>query len=147
MAKLLIALASGFIFGLGLIVSAMVSPSKVLAFLDVASPAWDPSLALVLLSAVTVSALGFAFGRNRKAPLFGPTFHGPSTRSLDKRLLSGAVLFGIGWGLVGYCPGPALVALTLGAPAALVFVIAMLVGMSLYGLLQRHQVARVEANP
>ena len=147
MKKLLVALASGFIFGLGLIVSAMVSPGKVLAFLDVTAPAWDPSLALVLVSAVIVSALGFAIGRRREAPLFAATFNGPSNRSLDGKLLSGAALFGIGWGLVGYCPGPALVALSLGAPAALVFVIAMLVGMCLFALLQRHQAAAVGAKP
>jgi uncharacterized membrane protein YedE/YeeE len=141
--KLLAALASGFIFGLGLIVSAMVSPSKVLAFLDVTSPSWDPSLVLVLVSAVIVAALGFALGRRRTAPLFAATFNGPSNRALDGKLLVGAALFGIGWGLVGYCPGPALVALSLGAPAALVFVMAMLVGMGSFALLERYRAARV----
>jgi uncharacterized membrane protein YedE/YeeE len=146
MRKLLIALASGLIFGFGLIVSAMIAPSKVLAFLDVAAPSWDPSLALVLASAVMVSALGFALGRGANAPLFAPAFNGPSSRSLDK-LLSGAALFGVGWGLVGYCPGPALVALSLGAPAALVFVVAMLAGMGVFALQERYRAARPGANP
>ncbi|MDK2767983.1 MAG: YeeE/YedE family protein [Sphingomonas sp.] len=141
MKKLLVALASGLIFGLGLIVSAMVSPGKVLAFLDVTAPSWDPSLAVVLVSAVVVSAIGFEVGRRRKAPLFASAFNGPSNRALDGKLLVGAALFGIGWGLVGYCPGPALVALGLGAPPALVFIIAMLVGMGSFALLQRYQAA------
>jgi len=145
MRKLLIALASGVIFGFGLIVSAMISPGKVLAFLDVAAPSWDPSLALVLASAVIVSALGFALGRRREAPLFAATFNGPSSRSLDKKLLSGAALFGVGWGLVGYCPGPALVALSLGAPAALVFIVAMLVGMGLFAIQEHYRAARAGA--
>lgn len=143
MKKLLVALASGLIFGLGLIVSAMVSPSKVLAFLDVTAPAWDPSLALVLVSAVIVSTLGFALGRRREAPLFAAGFNGPSNRALDGKLLVGAALFGIGWGLVGYCPGPALVALSLRAPAALVFVMAMLVGMGSFAVLEHYRAARV----
>lgn len=143
MTKLLAALASGFTFGLGLIVSAMVSPGKVLAFLDVTSPSWDPSLVLVLVSAVIVSALGFALGRRRNAPLFAIAFNGPANRTLDGKLLAGAALFGIGWGLVGYCPGPALVAVSLGAPAAVVFVMAMLVGMGSFALLERYRAARV----
>lgn len=143
MKKLLVALASGFIFGLGLIVSAMVSPGKVLAFLDITAPSWDPSLVLVLVSAVIVSALGFALGRRRGAPLFAAAFNGPSNRALDGKLLVGTALFGIGWGLVGYCPGPALVALSLGAPAALVFVMAMLVGMGSFAFLERYRAARV----
>jgi uncharacterized membrane protein YedE/YeeE len=101
---------------------------------------------LVLASAVMVSALGFALGRRRDAPLFAPAFNGPSSRSLDK-LLSGAALFGVGWGLVGYCPGPALVALSLGAPAALVFVVAMLAGMGVFALQERYRAARPGANP
>ena len=129
------ALISGLTFGLGLIVSGMVSPGKVLAFLDVAGGAWDPSLALVLLSAVGVSALGVAIAGRRGAPLLAEAFSGPVRQTLDRKLLLGASLFGVGWGLVGYCPGPALAALALGAPAALAFVAAMLAGMGLYALL------------
>ena len=137
MLRLLVAVASGLIFGLGLIVSDMVNPSKVLAFLDITGAAWDPSLALVLASAVSVSALGAVLGRQRKSPLLAPAFFGPVTQALDARLLLGAAMFGVGWGLVGYCPGPALAASTLGAPTALAFVVAMLAGMSLFGFLNR----------
>ena len=136
MRKLLIALASGLIFGFGLIVSAMIAPSKVLAFLDVAAPSWDPSLALVLASAVMVSALGFALGRRRDAPLFAPAFNGPSSRSLDKKLLSGAALFGVGWGIAGLCPGPGIAALVIEPMSAAVFVAAMLVGMAAVRLIE-----------
>lgn len=147
MRKLLVALASGLIFGSGLIVSAMISPAKVLAFLDITAPAWDLSLALVLASAVIVSALGFEIGRRRGSPVLASQFNGPSDRSLDVRLLSGAALFGVGWGLVGYCPGPVLVALSLGAPSALAFVAAMLTGMSLFVLYERYRAAKVAAEP
>ena len=134
MLRPLVALISGLIFGLGLIVSGMVSPGKVLAFLDLAGPVWDPSLPLVLLSAVGVSALGAALGRRRGAPLLAPAFSGPLRQTLNGRLLLGAALFGVGWGLVGYCPGPALAALALGAPTAWVFVAAMLGGMGLFAM-------------
>lgn len=147
MRKLLLALASGLVFGFGLIVSAMINPGKVLAFLDVTAPSWDPSLALVLASAVMVSALGYAIGRRRGSPILAPKFNGPSTRTLDTRLLFGAALFGVGWGLVGYCPGPVLVALSLEAPAALVFVAAMLAGMGLFALQERCRGAKVAAKP
>lgn len=132
-----VALISGLTFGLGLIVSGMVSPGKVLAFLDIAGPAWDPSLALVLLSAVGVSALGVAVAGRRKTPLLAKAFSGPLRQTVDRNLLLGAGLFGVGWGLVGYCPGPALAALGLGAPMALAFVAAMLVGMGLFTLFER----------
>ena len=137
MLRPLVALICGLIFGLGLIVSGMVSPGKVLAFLDVAGPAWDPSLALVLISAVVVSALGAAVGRRRQSPFLAPAFSPRQRTALDSRLLFGAALFGVGWGLVGYCPGPALAALALGAPAALAFVLAMLTGMGLFTVFDR----------
>lgn len=127
-----VALISGLIFSLGLIVSGMVSPGKVLAFLDITGRAWDPSLALVLISAVSVSAVGVALARRRKAPLLAASFSGPLRHTVDRRLLLGAALFGVGWGLVGYCPGPALAAAVLGAPMALAFVVAMLAGMALF---------------
>lgn len=127
-----VALISGLIFSLGLIVSGMVSPGKVLAFLDITGRAWDPSLALVLISAVSVSAAGVAMAGRRKAPLLATSFSGPLRHTVDRRLLLGAALFGVGWGLVGYCPGPALAAAVLGAPMALAFVVAMLAGMALF---------------
>lgn len=136
MLRPLVALISGLTFGLGLIVSGMVSPSKVLAFLDIAGSAWDPSLALVLISAVGVSALGVAIAGHRKTPVFAPAFSGRGRQAIDRNLLLGAALFGIGWGLVGYCPGPALAAAALGAPMALAFVAAMLVGMGLFTLFE-----------
>lgn len=137
MLKPFAALSSGLLFGIGLVVSGMVSPRKVLAFLDVYGGDWDPSLALVLIAAVSVSAIGFAVSRRRSAPLFAAGFVEPASRVVDRKLLAGAALFGMGWGLVGYCPGPALAAVALGAPSALVFGAAMLVGMGLYAGLHR----------
>ena len=134
MVRAFVALISGLIFSLGLIVSGMVSPGKVLAFLDITGRAWDPSLALVLISAVSVSAIGVAIAGRRKAPLLAASFSGPSRQNVDHSLLLGAALFGVGWGLVGYCPGPALAAAALGAPMAPAFVVAMLAGMGLFTL-------------
>lgn len=145
MLRPLVALVSGLIFGLGLIVSGMVSPSKVLAFLDFTGADWDPSLALVLISAVGISALGAALVRRRKSPLLAPVFSGPLKQAVDGRLLLGAAMFGVGWGLVGYCPGPALAALALGAPSAMAFVVAMLAGMGLFTLLDRRAPSRAGA--
>lgn len=145
MLKPLVALASGLIFGLGLLVSGMVSPGKVLAFLDFTGTDWDPSLALVLISAVGVSALGAAFGRRRKSPLLAPAFSGSLKRAIDGRLLVGAAMFGVGWGLVGYCPGPALAAMALGATGAVAFVVAMLAGMGIFTLLDRRAPSRAGA--
>ena len=112
MPLILTSFASGLLFGLGLVVSQMVNPAKVLAFLDVFG-AWDPSLAFVMGAAVAVSALGYFVATRRGTPLFGARLEIPTRRDLEPRLLSGAALFGIGWGLVGLCPGPALAALQL----------------------------------
>lgn len=135
--KPLVALCSGLLFGVGLMVSAMGSPARVLAFLDVYGSDWDPSLALVLITAVAVSGVGFVVARRRSAPLFAADFSGPASRVVDRKLLAGAALFGVGWGLVGYCPGPALAAWALGAPSAPVFLAAMLVGMGSHAGLAR----------
>lgn len=124
------ALISGLIFGLGLIVSQMVNPAKVLSFLDIAGR-WDPSLAFVMASAVAVSALGTLIAKQRTAPLFAQHFDWPTRSDIEPRLLWGALLFGLGWGLVGLCPGPALTGLTSGAWQIWVFVVAMLAGMVL----------------
>jgi uncharacterized membrane protein YedE/YeeE len=105
MARLLVALAAGLLFGLGLTVSGMIDPAKVLNFLDLAGH-WDPSLAFVMLGAITIAAIGFALGRHRSAPFCATVFSGPTKTQLDARLVTGPVLFGVGWGLVGYCPGP-----------------------------------------
>lgn len=117
------------IFGIGLVISGMVDPAKVLNFLDVAG-SWDPSLAFVMAGAVTVTMAGYRVVLARPKPLFAPEFQLPTRREIDARLLLGAGLFGVGWGLAGFCPGPALTALGLGAPGTLAFVPAMLAGMA-----------------
>lgn len=135
----------GLVFGLGLLVSQMVNPAKVLGFLDVLG-AWDASLALVMAGAVPVTAMGFALARRWRRPLLAPAFRLPEAGVVDRRLLAGAALFGIGWGLVGYCPGPAIVALGMGQLPALLFVVAMLAGMALHEfVLMRRRPSRPEA--
>jgi len=128
------ALAAGLVFGLGLIISQMINPDKVRAFLDIAGR-WDPSLAFVLLGAAAISGLGYFLARRRGAPLLAAQFEIPSRRDLDARLLIGAVLFGVGWGLVGLCPGPAIVVLPLAGLNGAVFFGAMLAGMGAFTLL------------
>lgn len=120
----------GLIFGLGLILAGMADPNKVLNFLDVAG-SWDPSLALVMAAAIAVTAPGYWLARRRSAPLLDVAFHWPTAVSVDAPLLVGSAIFGLGWGLVGLCPGPALVALPLAAPAALTFAPAMALGIVL----------------
>jgi uncharacterized membrane protein YedE/YeeE len=131
----------GLIFGLGLLTSGMTEPEKVLGFLDVFG-AWDATLAFVMAAAVAVAAAGFALARRRSAPLFAVRFSWPSRSDIDAPLLVGSALFGIGWGLSGICPGPALVNLA-GLTAPIVaFVAAMIVGMFVYELWQRRGAAR-----
>ncbi|MFA5950070.1 MAG: DUF6691 family protein [Hyphomicrobium sp.] len=120
---------SGLLFGVGLVLSGLISPAKVLAFLDLAGH-WDPSLALTLAAAVSVTFLGYKLVLGRAAPIFDHTFHLPQSTSVDIKLIIGAALFGTGWGLVGYCPGPAVAALAYGSAASMIFVCAMLVGMA-----------------
>jgi len=130
----LLALASGLIFGLGLIAGGMTDPGKVKAFLDVFG-AWDPSLALVMGGAIAVGLFAFTVAKRRKQSWSGDPIALPVNRTIDARLLAGGVLFGMGWGVAGFCPGPALVALGTGLPAAGIFVAAMLVGMVIHDLL------------
>jgi uncharacterized membrane protein YedE/YeeE len=125
------AFLSGLLFGLGLIISQMVDPAKVLGFLDIFG-AWDPSLAFVMGGAVVVSALGYQIAKRRGVPVLAPRLEIPDRHDLDQHLIGGAALFGIGWGLVGLCPGTALVALTFGPWQVLVFVAAMIAGMALF---------------
>ena len=127
-----IALAAGVLFGFGLALSHMADPNKVLAFLDILG-GWDPSLALVMGGALAVFMPGFAWLRRRSRPWIGDTFHLPARGVIDRRLLGGAALFGLGWGLAGYCPGPALAALTFNPREAAIFLAAMVFG----GLLPR----------
>ncbi len=132
------AFIAGLIFGIGLLLAGMANPAKVLAFLDIAGH-WDPSLALVMGGAIPVSAIGFYLTRHRTAPLFSASFQVPTNRKLDKRLVLGALGFGVGWGLAGFCPGPALVALGTGSLKAVVFVAAMLSGMVIFEILERQK--------
>lgn len=131
---ILAALVSGLIFGLGLVISQMINPAKVLNFLDVAGP-WDPSLAFVMAAAIPVAAVGFFAARRRKAPVFAKSFSMPLPARIDIRLIAGAALFGIGWGLVGFCPGPAIAALQSGRAEAFIFVAAMIAGMFAFRLI------------
>lgn len=132
------AFIAGLVFGIGLLVSGMANPEKVLGFLDLAGP-WDPSLALVMGGAVAVGLIAFNLAGKRQTSLFGDTMRLPTRQDIDKPLVLGSLGFGIGWGLAGFCPGPALVALGAGELKALVFTIAMLAGMAIYEWLQRRQ--------
>ena len=126
---------AGLVFGLGLIVSGMANPAKVLGFLDLGGR-WDPSLAFVMAGAIAVGAVAFAVARRRTQSLLGAAMRLPSLQSIDRRLLIGSAVFGIGWGIAGFCPGPALVAVGMGQAKALVFVIAMLAGMGIFEWLE-----------
>ena len=130
----LVSLVAGVVFGLGLAVAEMTNPLKVLDFLDLAGN-WDPSLAFVMGGAVLVTLVAFRFVLRRPVPLYGDRFHLPTLTQLDRKLLGGAALFGIGWGLAGYCPGPALATILSGNSETWLFVPAMLVG----GAVQRWQ--------
>ncbi len=130
------ALAAGLVFGIGLILSGMTDPGKVIGFLDVAGR-WDPSLALVMGGAILVGFFAFRLAGRRGKTFLGGGLHLPQRRDIDLRLVSGSLLFGIGWGLAGFCPGPALVSLASGQQPAAVFVAAMLGGMLLYHAAER----------
>ena len=129
---------AGLVFGLGLIVSGMANPAKVLGFLDLTG-AWDPSLALVMAGAIGVSFFAFLFAKKRSHSLLGADMKLPTGRSIDRRLVVGSTLFGIGWGVAGLCPGPGLVALGIGEVKALIFVAAMLAGMVAFELLEKRR--------
>lgn len=126
-----LALLSGLVFGLGLILAGMTDPLKVKGFLDIAG-AWDPSLALVMGGAILLGMVAFAAARRRTRAWSGAPMEVPSSTTIDTRLVAGGVLFGIGWGIAGFCPGPAIVALGSGMGAAGIFVAAMLAGMVLH---------------
>lgn len=129
-------LLAGLVFGLGLILSGMANPAKVLGFLDLTG-AWDPSLALVMVGAIAVGLVAFALVRQRTLSFLGLDMKLPTARHIDRRLIGGSLLFGVGWGIAGFCPGPALAALGMGEIKAAVFVGAMLLGMGLFELLER----------
>lgn len=130
--RLAAALASGLLFGFGLSVSGMLDPARVRGFLDITG-AWDPSLAFVLAGAVAVAGLGTILRRRLARPVLAPRFELPTGTAIDGRLVAGSALFGIGWGMAGLCPGPAVASLVLGLVPTAVFVAAMLAGMVAYG--------------
>ncbi len=130
MATIAAAFFCGLIFGTGLLISGMAQPAKVLNFLDLFGT-WDPSLALVMAGALAVSSLGFALAKRRSSPVLSAQSYLPTSTDIDAPLLYGAILFGLGWGLVGLCPGPALVDLAAFTPQVFVFVVAMAAGMIL----------------
>lgn len=136
MGRILVSLTSGLIFGLGLVVSQMVNPQKVLAFLDVAGN-WDPSLAFVMGAVIPVAAIGFALARRRRAPVCAAEFSGPTKTAVDSRLVAGSLIFGTGWGLAGFCPGPVLASALLAGVPALAFLVAMLGGMTVFSAVDR----------
>ncbi|MGD0847069.1 DUF6691 family protein [Bradyrhizobium sp.] len=136
MAMIIAALGSGLVFGLGLVISGMTQPSKVLGFFDVFGH-WDPTLAIVMAGALVVVAPGFALLRGRDTSILGVTLDWPSRRTIDRSLIGGAVLFGIGWGLVGLCPGPALANLAGLSPKVFGFVVAMAIGARAQDALRR----------
>ena len=136
------ALICGFIFGWGLLISGMMQPAKVLAFLDILGIPkgdWDPSLAVVMVAALIVSGLGFALAKQRARPAFAAESLWPTKSDIDRPLVIGSALFGAGWGLVGLCPGPALENLATLSPRVIVFVIAMAVGMVLHDAWQKRR--------
>jgi uncharacterized protein len=134
----IIAFLSALLFGSGLILSGMSDPAKVLAFLDLAG-AWDPSLAFVMLGAIVVAAPAFALARKRGRSFDQQAINLPPTRRIDRRLIGGSLLFGIGWGIAGICPGPALVLFGLGNQKGVLFVLAMLAGMLVFEYLERRK--------
>ncbi len=132
------AFAAGLLFGLGLIVAGMANPAKILGFLDIAGK-WDPSLALVMVGAIAVGQVAFTLARRRTLSALGLPMRLPDAQAIDLRLVGGSLLFGIGWGLSGFCPGPAIVALGAGYGKAAVFVAAMLAGMGAFELVERRR--------
>lgn len=141
--RIVINLIAGLIFGTGLILAGMTDPEKVLNFLDF-SGTWDPSLAFVMAGAIAVTATGYVLAQRRASPILEDTFQFPAKLPIDAHLISGAVLFGTGWGLSGLCPGPAITSLVLAAPGTLVFVPAMLAGIVVATYLKRVQYGAVD---
>lgn len=135
----LTAFAAGLLFGIGLLLSGMANPAKVIGFLDLAG-AWDPSLALVMAGAIAVAVLPFTWAGRRERSLLDAPIRLPNKRELDARLIGGSLVFGIGWGIAGICPGPALAMLLSGHWQVVLFVLAMLAGMLLFNALERWRV-------
>lgn len=134
----LASLFAGLVFGIGLIVSGMANPEKVLGFLDIAG-LWDPSLAFVMGGAIMVGVVAFAVARKRTLSFLGFDIRMPSSTHIDKRLIVGGLMFGVGWGIAGFCPGPGLVALGAGETKAVVFVASMILGMAIFEVIERNR--------
>ena len=132
----LIALLSGVIFGLGLIISEMVNPAKVIAFLDLAG-AWNPSLGLVMAGAIAVALPAFYVAKRKQNSVCGMEMHLPNNKTIDTRLIVGSLTFGVGWGIAGFCPAPALVSAAAGQWQAIVFSLAMIVGFYVFAILEK----------
>jgi hypothetical protein len=132
----LASLLSGLLFGLGLVISGMTNPAKIIGFLDL-SGNWDPSLGFVMAGALLVGAIAFRFANKRQRAILGNPMNIPTKRDIDRRLVLGSLAFGIGWGLAGYCPGPAIASLASGGAKPWLFFIAMLIGMAVFELLER----------
>ena len=135
------AFLAGLLFGAGLIVSGMANPQKVLGFLDLAGR-WDPSLAFVMAGAIGVAVFAFAWAKRRTRTLLGLPIQWPTVRTITVRLVAGSAVFGIGWGLAGFCPGPAIVSIGLGSVKGIAFVVAMLIGMALFEWIERARKGR-----
>jgi uncharacterized protein len=142
--QIFIALLVGLLFGIGLIVSGMTDPAKVIGFLDLAG-SWDPSLGFVMGGAILVGLLAFGVARKRQRSLLGAPMRLPTATVIDRRLVLGSLAFGAGWGLAGYCPGPALASLVTGGAKPLLFTLAMLAGMALFEVLDRLSAARARS--
>ena len=134
--QVLMALLSGLVFGVGLIISGMTDPSKVIGFLDLAGK-WDPSLAFVMGGAILVGVFAYRFATTRLQAILGGSMQLPTNRRIDRRLVLGALAFGAGWGLAGYCPGPVLASLATGGSKPLIFTTAMLAGMVIFEIQDR----------
>ena len=132
--KLLVSFFSGIIFSIGLGLAGMLQPSKIIGFLDIFGD-WDPSLIFVMIGAIAVHSLAYSFARKKKSPVFDPKFYIPTRKDINGRLIGGAILFGMGWGISGYCPGPGIASLASVHPSSLVFVLSMLVGMIVFNRL------------
>lgn len=135
--QIFMALLAGLIFGIGLIVSGMANPAKVMGFLDLRG-SWDPSLAFVMGGAICVGLVAFSAAAKRSKTLLGEPLRLPQAKHIDSRLIFGGLAFGVGWGLAGYCPGPALATLVIGNSKTIIFVTAMVLGMALFELLERY---------
>ncbi|KWT65235.1 gene II and X protein [Hyphomicrobium sulfonivorans] len=134
--QIIFSFVAGLLFSLGLVVSGLINPAKVQNFLDLAGT-WDPSLAFTMAAAIATTAIGYRLAFRNSRPLFADAFQLPTAKAIDIRLIGGAAVFGIGWGLIGFCPGPAVAALATGSTSAFIFVGAMLAGMFLARTLER----------